>query len=155
MEMERDSIDIFYIKMAYLVSERSTCLRRKVGSVIVKDAIVLSTGYNGSPSKIPHCTSETCIRTKLNIPSGERHEMCRGSHSEINAIAQAAKQGINIDGATLYCTTQPCIYCAKAMVNAGIKRIVFVENYGNGFDELTKEMLQNIQVDILEYEKLN
>lgn len=150
IKLERDSIDIFYMKMAYLTSERSTCIRRKVGAVIVRDKMVLSSGYNGSPKGIEHCTSETCIRNKFKIPSGEKHELCRGSHAEVNAIAQAAKQGINIDNATLYCTTQPCIYCAKAMVNAGIKRIVFSESYGSGFDDLTKEVLKNMQIDIIE-----
>mgnify|MGYP001029677527 CR=1 FL=1 len=145
----RDSIDVFYIKMAYLASQRSTCIRRKVGAVIVRDKVVLGTGYNGAPKKIEHCNKNSCIRKKLNIPSGEKHELCRGSHAEANAIAQAAANGININGATLYCTTQPCIYCAKLCVNAGIKRIVFSEPYNNEFNDLIEEMLQNIQVDMI------
>lgn len=152
--MSRQSIDIFYMKMAYLVSERATCIRRKVGSVIVRNKIVLGTGYNGAPSGIEHCSNETCIRKKLNIPSGQQHDKCRGSHSEMNAIAQAAKNGVNIDNSTMYCTTQPCIYCAKAIVNAGIKRLVYCESYGGGMDELTSEMLKNIQVDIIPKEEI-
>jgi dCMP deaminase len=150
--MERESIDIFYMKMAYLVSTRSTCLRRKVGSVIVKDKIVLGTGYNGSVKGMKHCTSETCFRK--NVPSGEKLNNCAGAHSEQNAICQAACKGVSIEGATLYCTTQPCTYCAKAIVNSGIKRLVFCESYGNGFDDLTKEILQNIQVDIIDFNLL-
>lgn len=142
----RDKKDIFFIKLAYLYAEQSTCTRRKVGCVIVRDDIQLSGGYNGAPSKIQHCNNETCIRKKLNIPSGQRHEMCRGSHAEINAISQAARNGVNIDNSTMYCTTQPCIYCAKAMVNAGIKRLVYCEEYGNGLDDLTQEMLKNIEI---------
>lgn len=140
----RESLDNFYMKMAYLVSERSTCLRRKVGAVIVKNKIVLSTGYNGAPSGIEHCSSESCVRKKLNVPSGERQELCRGSHSEMNAISQAARTGTNIDGSTLYCTTYPCAYCAKAIVNAGITRVVYTEGYP---DKLTEEMLKNIKVE--------
>ena len=146
MSNNRIDLDLFYLKMAYLVSERSTCIRRHVGCVIVRDSIVLSTGYNGVPRLLEHCSSNICIRNKLNIPSGEKHELCRGSHSEVNAIAQAAKNGVNIDNSTIYITTQPCIYCAKALVNAGIKRIVYCEDYGRGLDELTKEMLKNIEV---------
>ena len=140
----RDDIDVFYMKMAYLMSERSTCLRRKVGSVIVRDKIVLSTGYNGVPKDLPHC--QTCLRKELNIPSGQRHELCRASHAEGNAIAQAAMNGVNINGATIYCTTQPCLYCAKLIVNSGIKRLVYNEEYGDGMDDLTKEILSNIDV---------
>lgn len=147
--MERENIDLHYIKMAYLISERATCTRRKVGAVIVRNGIVLSTGYNGAPNKIDHCSNETCIRRKLNIPSGERHEMCRGSHAEVNAIAQAARNGVNIDNSIMYCTTQPCVYCAKAMVNAGIKTLIYSEDYGNGLDDLTKEMLKNIEIKVL------
>lgn len=150
---KRESIDDFYLKAAYLVSERSTCTRRKVGAIIVRDKIILSTGYNGAPRNIEHCTTKTCIRTKLNIPSGEKHELCRGGHAEANAIAQAAMNGINIKGSTIYCTTQPCVYCAKLMANAGIERIVYSEPYGKGMDELTLEMLQNIKIEIRECKK--
>ena len=152
--MERDSIDVHYMKMAYLVSERSTCLRRKVGSVIVRDKQLLSSGYNGAPVGLPHCTSDLCMRMKLNIPSGEKPNLCRSVHSEMNAICQAAKNGVNINGATIYCTTFPCIYCAKSLVNAGIKRLVYCESYGVGEDKLTLEMLQNIQIDKMDKDSL-
>ena len=152
--MSRVSKDIFFMKLAYQYAEQSTCVRRKVGAVIVKDNIQLSGGYNGAPSGLQHCTNETCIRKKLNISSGQQHEKCRGAHGEMNAISQAAKNGVNIDGSTIYCTTQPCIYCAKAIVNSGIKRLVYCESYGNGMDELTSEMLQNIQVDIIPKEEI-
>lgn len=148
---KRDDIDIFYMKMAYLMSERSTCLRRQVGSVIVRDKIVLSTGYNGVPKDLPHCN--TCLRQELNIPSGQRHELCRASHAEGNAIAQAAMNGVNINGATIYCTTQPCLYCAKLIVNSGIKRLVYCEDYANGLDDLTLEMLSNIVVEKINIKK--
>lgn len=148
MNTARESIDVFYMKMAYLMAERSTCVRRKVGCVIVRDNIALASGYNGAPSKIEHCTTDSCIRLKNNIPSGESPNKCMGSHSEVNAIANAAKNGVNINESTIYCTTFPCIYCAKTMVNAGIKRIVVCEDYGNNEDDqLTMEILKNIQVD--------
>lgn len=139
----RESIDSFYIRMAYFVSERSTCIRRKVGAVIVRNKQLLSIGYNGVPPKVDHCTKESCIRTKLNIPSGERQELCYGAHGELNAISTAAENGINIKGSTLYCTTYPCAYCAKAIVRSGIIKVVYKEGYP---DELTKNILQNIEV---------
>ena len=134
--MSRVSKDIFFMKLAYQYAEQSTCVRRKVGCVIVRNNTQLSGGYNGVPTGLQHCTDETCIRKKLNIPSGQQHEKCRGAHSEMNAISQAAKNGVNIDGSTIYCTTQPCIYCAKAIVNSGIKRLVYCESYGNGMDSI-------------------
>ena len=143
--------DEFYMKLAYSYAEQSTCLRRKVGAVIVRDGRQLSAGYNGAPPKIAHCTSDTCIRTKLNIHSGQQQELCRGGHAEQNAIANAAENGVAIKGSTLYCTTQPCIYCSKAIARAGIVRIVYAESYANGMDELTKEMLQNIKVEKYEF----
>lgn len=148
----RDSIDTFFIKLAYLYSERSTCLRRKVGCVITKDNIQLSGGYNGVPTKLPHC--KHCLRQELNIPSGKNQELCVAAHAEQNAIVQAARHGISIEGATLYCTTKPCITCAKMIVNAGIKRIVFKEDYNKELDELTKFILQNIIVDKIEDDKI-
>ena len=141
----RDNIDLYFMKMTYLISERSTCLKRKVGCAIVKNKILISSGYNGVPSKLPHCT--TCLRQDMNIPSGEKTELCKACHAEQNAIISAARYGSSIDGSTLYCTTQPCIICAKMIVNAGIKRIVYNEDYAKGFDELTKFILQNIIVE--------
>lgn len=148
----RDNIDIFYLKMAYLISERSTCVRRNVGAVIVRDKVVLGTGYNGAVSGVSHCTVDNCLR--IGKKSGENIEQCRAGHAESNAIANAAKNGVNINNATIYCTTQPCSYCAKLIVNSGIKRVVFSESYGSGFDDLTKEILQNIEVVIIDKEKI-
>ena len=148
-EYQMRNKDIFFMELAYLYAEQSTCLKRKVGCVIVRDGIQLSGGYNGAPKGIPHCT--TCIRKQLGIHSGERQELCRAGHAEGNAIAQAARNGVNIDNAILYCTTQPCAYCAKLIVNSGIKRIVYCEEYGHGMDDLTKEILQNVSIEKIDY----
>lgn len=125
----RLSWDSYFIEIAKLVSSRSTCLRRKVGAVIVKGKRILSTGYNGAPSGLPHCAEVGCLREKLGVPSGERHELCRGVHAEQNAIIQAAKFGVSIDEATLYLTDSPCFICTREIMNAGIKRIVYKEGY--------------------------
>jgi len=136
--MARPTWDEYFIEITHLVARRSTCLRRQVGAVLVKDKNILATGYNGSPSGVAHCLDVGCLREKLAIPSGERHELCRGLHAEQNAIIQAAKHGTNIDCATLYCTTMPCIICSKMIINAGIKRIVYVQGYPDG---LAAEMI--------------
>lgn len=124
--------------IARLVARRSTCLRRQVGAVLVKEKNILATGYNGTPSGITHCAEVGCLRQKLGVPSGERHELCRGLHAEQNAIIQAAKHGVNIAGSTLYCTNSPCSICSKMLINAGIARIVYLEGYP---DSLSQEML--------------
>lgn len=111
--MQRPSWDEYFMEITHLVAKRATCLRRQVGAAIVKDRNILATGYNGAPSGVSHCLETGCLRAQLNVPSGERHELCRGLHAEQNAIIQAAKHGTNIDGSTLYCTTLPCIICAK------------------------------------------
>ena len=147
MTQKRKSWDAYFMGFADLAAERSTCLRRKVGAVIVKDNRVLSTGYNGVPSKISHCDVTGCIRSELNIPSGERHELCRGLHAEQNAIIQAGKYGISIDGAEVYCTTHPCIICTKMLINAGITKIKYVEGY---CDKLSKEMLAESDIEIIQ-----
>lgn len=131
--------------IACLVASRSTCLRRQVGAVIVKDKNVLTTGYNGTPSGIRHCSETGCLREKMNIPSGERHELCRGLHAEQNAIIQAAKHGVNIADGTLYCTNAPCVICAKMLINAGIKKIVYLEGYP---DELATSILAESGITI-------
>jgi len=125
--MSRPSWDQYFIDITHLVATRSTCLRRQVGALLVKDRNILATGYNGTPSGITHCEDVGCLRDRLQVPSGERHELCRGLHAEQNAIIQAARHGVNIDGATLYCTTMPCIICTKMLINAGIRRIVYEE----------------------------
>jgi len=124
----------YFLKMAFLVAERSTCLRHHVGAIIVKDRHVLTTGYNGAARKTDDCLKLGCLRNQLNIKSGERHEICRAIHAEQNAIIQAGVHGVNIDGGTLYCTHNPCIICAKMIVNAGIKKIVTCDEYPDNFN---------------------
>ena len=136
--MTRPGWDEYFMEITRLVARRSTCLRRHVGAVVVKDRNILASGYNGVPTGITHCAETGCLRAKLNVPSGERHELCRGLHAEQNAIIQAAKHGTNIDGATLYSTTMPCIICAKMIINAGIRRVVYEEGYA---DQLSLEMV--------------
>ncbi|MCQ2565364.1 MAG: cytidine/deoxycytidylate deaminase family protein [Clostridia bacterium] len=137
--MSRPTWDEYFMEMAELARTRTTCLRRGVGAVIVKDNRVLATGYNGSPKGVSHCSETGCLRDKMKVPSGQRHELCRGLHAEQNAIIQAACMGASIEGATLYCTTQPCIICTKMIINAGIKRVVVKESYP---DELAQDMMK-------------
>ena len=146
--MDRPSWDEYFMEMAELARQRTTCVRRGVGAVIVKENRVLATGYNGTPTGISHCEEVGCLRQKLNVPSGQKHELCRGLHAEQNAIIQAARMGVNIDGSTLYCTTKPCAICSKMLINAGIKRIVIAESYP---DELGDAMIKEagIPVDVL------
>jgi dCMP deaminase len=136
--MTRPGWDEYFMEITRLVARRSTCLRRQVGAVVVKDRNILASGYNGVPTGITHCADTGCLRAKLNVPSGERHELCRGLHAEQNAIIQAAKHGTSIEGATLYSTTMPCIICAKMIINAGIRRVVYEEGYA---DQLSMEMV--------------
>ena len=143
--MNRPTWDEYFIEIARLVASRSTCLRRQVGAVMVKDKNILATGYNGTPSGIRHCSEVGCLRQQLNVPSGERHELCRGLHAEQNAIIQAAKHGVNIDGATLYCTHSPCIICSKMLINSGVQRIVCRDGYP---DALAKAMLDEAGLNV-------
>lgn len=139
------------MEIACLVARRSTCLRRRVGAVMVKGKNILATGYNGTPSGITHCEQVGCLRQQLNVPSGERHELCRGLHAEQNAIIQAAKHGVNIADATLYCTNSPCIICSKMLINAGVQRIIYQEGYP---DLLSMEMLAESGVEVLEFSQI-
>lgn len=142
----RISWDDYFMKMAYLASERSTCLRRSVGAIIVKEKKVMATGYNGAPKDTENCLDRGyCLRDKMGIPSGERHELCRGAHAEGNAIAQAAQFGIPVNGATVYCTNFPCVFCTKMIINAGISELVYEQGYP---DELSKELLEESNVKI-------
>jgi dCMP deaminase len=125
----RPSWDEYFLEVAKLVSRRATCLRRRVGAVIVKDKRILATGYNGAPRGLAHCLDIGCIREKLKIPSGERHELCRALHAEQNALIQASLYGVSLKDSTLYATNQPCIICAKMLINAGIKEIVISDGY--------------------------
>ncbi|MDR0800001.1 MAG: cytidine/deoxycytidylate deaminase family protein [Endomicrobium sp.] len=136
----RPSWDEYFMKLAWLVSERSTCVRHHVGAVVVRDKRILTTGYNGAATGTRDCLSLGCLRNTLNIPSGQRHEICRAIHAEQNAIIQGGYHGINIKGSTLYCTHSPCVLCAKMTVNAGIKRVVTdIEYPDNTFKELFSE----------------
>jgi len=127
MTEERPSWDEYFMRIAHVVASRSTCLRRKVGAVLVKDKRILATGYNGAPKGLPHC--ETCLREELGVPSGQRHELCRGVHAEQNAIIQAAVFGVSTKGAILYTTTFPCIICAKMLINAEVDEIIYDSDY--------------------------
>lgn len=144
--MERPSWDEYFMQIAQVVRKRSTCLRRKVGAVLVRDRQILTSGYNGAPKGLKHCEEEGCLRDKLNIPSGERHELCRGIHAEQNAVIQAAVHGVSIAGATLYVTHQPCAFCAKILVNAGVRKIVMEGDYP---DALAMEILQEAGVELV------
>jgi dCMP deaminase len=143
--MARPSWDEYFMEIARLVVSRSTCLRRQVGAVIVKDKKILATGYNGAPAGLAHCIDRGCLRDELGIPSGERHELCRGLHAEQNAIIQAAYHGVSINGATLYCTNLPCIICTKMLINAGIARVVYEGGYA---DDLARQMWEESNVDV-------
>lgn len=125
----RPDWDTYFMEITHVVAKRSTCSRRQVGAILVKDKHILATGYNGAPRKMAHCDEVGCMRDKLQIPSGERHELCRALHAEQNAIIQAAVQGISIAGSTLYCTMSPCSLCAKMLINAGVIRVVFAGLY--------------------------
>jgi len=149
--MNRPSWEEYFMEIARLVARRSTCLRRQVGAVVVKEKNILATGYNGTPSGISHCSEVGCLRQKLNVPSGERHELCRGLHAEQNAIIQAAKHGVNISGGTLYCTNSPCIICSKMLINAGVTRIVYLEGYP---DHLSLEMLAESGIEVSSFQDL-
>lgn len=146
--MLRPSWDEYFMGIAELVRTRSTCLRRKVGAVIVRDNRILTTGYNGAPPGAKHCEEVGCLRDQMGIPSGERHELCRALHGEQNAVIQAAKYGISIEGATIYTTTYPCVICTKILISSGIRKIVFNEGYP---DELSAKFLSESGVEVCQY----
>lgn len=149
IKAERSHIDDYFLKIASVVAERSTCRRHNVGAIAVKDRHILATAYNGAPSGIKDCLELGCLRNQMKIPSGTRHEICRAVHAEQNIVIQAALHGTNIKEATIYCTHPPCILCAKMLVNAKIKRFVTYGEYADdSFVELFKEA--NIQVDFKE-----
>lgn len=131
-----------------LVAQRSTCVRRQVGAVIVKDKNILATGYNGAPRGLAHCSEVGCLRDQLNIRSGQMHELCRGLHAEQNAIIQAAYHGVGISGATIYTATFPCVICAKMIINAGIVRVVYREHYD---DSLSRQLLSEAGITVERY----
>ncbi|HVQ01154.1 MAG TPA: dCMP deaminase family protein [Candidatus Thermoplasmatota archaeon] len=141
----RPSYDEYFMEMAHVVAKRSTCLRRRVGAILVKDKHILSTGYNGAPKGFAHCSETGCLREHMNIPSGERHELCRGLHAEQNVIIQAAVFGTSIKGSTLYCTNTPCVVCVKMLINAGVQEIIYAGDYP---DDLAKLMLSESTLKI-------
>ncbi len=146
----RPSWEEYFMGITRLVAKRSTCLRRQVGAVLIKDKKILATGYNGAPSRLEHCLDIGCLRERKGIPSGERHELCRGLHAEQNAIIQAAYHGVAIGGATLYCTNHPCIICSKMIINAGIEMVVYENGYA---DNLAKEMLKESGISIEKFKR--
>ncbi len=133
----RPTWDHYFMEITRLVATRSTCLRRQVGAIIVKDKRILATGYNGAPRQLPHCLDVGCLRDKMGVPSGERHELCRGIHAEQNAIIQAATSGVNIEGSVLYTTHYPCSLCIKMILNASIEKVLFLDGYP---DDLSKTL---------------
>ncbi len=148
---KRISWDDYFLEIASLVSQRSTCLRRNVGAVIVKDKRMLATGYNGAPRGLAHCLEIGCVRDKLKIPCGLRHELCRGLHAEQNAIIQASLYGISVKDSVIYVTNQPCIICAKMLINAGIAEIVISEGYP---DEMSLQMLKEAKIKVRKIKKI-
>lgn len=150
LKRKRPSWDEYFLEITQLVAKRSTCLRRQVGAVIVKDKRIISTGYNGAPRGIPHCAEVGCIRQKLKIPRGQRHELCRGLHAEQNALLQAAYYGIGVKEGLLYSTHQPCSVCAKMIVNAGIKTIVILSGYP---DKEARELFRQANIEVKSLKK--
>jgi dCMP deaminase len=136
--MSRPGWENYFMDIACLVSKRSTCRRRQVGAIVVRDKRILATGYNGAPTGLAHCLHVGCLREELGISSGERHELCRGLHAEQNVIIQAAYHGVCIRDGTLYCTNLPCSICSKMLINAGIREIIYKEGYA---DPMAEEML--------------
>ncbi|MCP4682728.1 MAG: cytidine deaminase [Desulfobacterales bacterium] len=143
--MTRPSWPEYFMTITKVVAMRSTCLRRHVGAVLVKEKRILATGYNGAPAGLRHCEELGCLRKDGSIPSGERHELCRGLHGEQNAIIQAAYHGISIVGSTLFCTNKPCVICSKMIINAGIKKIFYEAGYD---DPLSDQMLEEANIEV-------
>ncbi len=147
-QIVRPDWDHYFMEIARVVSKRSTCLRRSVGAVLVKNKQILATGYNGTPKGMEHCDKVGCLREKLHVPSGKNHELCRGIHAEQNAVIQGAVHGVSVEGATLYCTHQPCVVCTKILINAGVVRVVYQNPYP---DKLAEDMLaaSGMKVEVL------
>ncbi len=145
MKPERPDWDSYFMEIADIVSKRSTCLRRSVGALIVKNKRILATGYNGAPSGLKHCIEVGCLREQMKVASGERHELCRGLHAEQNAIIQAAFHGVSIEGAHVYCTHLPCSICIKMLINAGIEKVSYLDGYP---DELSLKMIDESSIEM-------
>ena len=143
---DRPSWPEYFLAITELVGERSTCTRRKVGAILVRDKRIISTGYNGAPTKVRHCLEVGCLREQKKIPSGERHELCRGLHAEQNALIQAALHGVSVKDATVYCTNMPCSICSKMLINAQVKAIYYKDGYP---DELATDMLSEAGIPLI------
>ncbi|HEX2965297.1 MAG TPA: cytidine/deoxycytidylate deaminase family protein [Syntrophorhabdaceae bacterium] len=145
MKHNRPDWDSYFMEIADIVSKRSTCLRRSVGALIVKNKRILATGYNGAPTGLRHCMEAGCLRDQMKVASGERHELCRGLHAEQNAIIQAAYHGVSIEGAHVYCTHLPCSICIKMLINAGIEKVSYFDGYP---DELSLKLIEESSMEI-------
>jgi dCMP deaminase len=148
VNLKRPDWKEYFMEMAELAAKRASCLRRKVGAVLVKDKKVLATGYNGAPKDIKHCEETGCLREEMEVPSGERHEICRGVHAEQNLVAQAAFHGVKTEGSTVYCTHQPCIICTKILINAGVEKIYFKNAYA---DQFAEKLLEESKIELIKY----
>ncbi len=144
--IKRPSWDEYFMEITKLVAQRSTCLRRQVGAIIVKEKKILTTGYNGAPSGTTHCLDIGCLRDKLNVPSGERHELCRALHAEQNAIIQAAQHGVSIKGGVLYSTLQPCSLCSKMIINSGITAVYYEDGYP---DQMALDLFEEAHIEFI------
>ena len=150
VSVQRPSIDEYYMEMCSVIAKRSTCLRHHFGAIIVKNKMILSTGYNGAAVGMPHCSDIGCLRDELKMESGTRHEICRAVHAEQNAILQCALHGVSSEGATIYTNGSPCMICAKMIVNAGLKRVVYDTDYP---DKLALELLGSAGIEVLRFQK--
>ena len=141
----------YFMTLADQVSMQSTCLRRKVGALAVRDKRILATGYNGAPRGLQHCTETGCLRDQMHIPSGERHELCRATHAEQNVICQAASSGVSLEGADIYCTTHPCLICTKMLINCAIARVIYRDGYP---DNLSAQFLAAANIEAVQIHDL-
>jgi len=151
MPDNRPSWDEYFMDITGIVASRSTCLRRRVGALLVKEHRIVATGYNGAPAGIRHCLETGCLREKLGIPSGQRHELCRALHAEQNVLIQAARHGISVADSVLYCTNMPCLICAKMIINAGVRAVVYAEAYD---DEMSVAMMNEAGLELRQYESV-
>ncbi|MCB2181458.1 MAG: dCMP deaminase family protein [Desulfobulbaceae bacterium] len=147
---DRPSWSQYFLSITELVAQRSTCTRRKVGAILVRDKRIIATGYNGAPTKVKHCLEVGCLREQQNIPSGERHELCRGLHAEQNAIIQAALHGVTVENAIVYCTNMPCAICSKMLINARVKEIYYKDGYP---DFLASSMLAEAGIPLIQMDE--
>lgn len=148
--MNRPSWHKYFMDIAEMVATRSTCMRRQVGALAVKDKKLIATGYNGAPAGVSHCEKRGCIRQQMNIPSGERHELCWASHAEANVVAQAAMHGDVLAGTTVYVTVQPCVTCVKLLVSAGVDKVIYKGDYP---DELAIRIADEASLDLVRYKE--